>query len=379
MHRIRHSDIQTLTEHQNGPAISVYMQTQGNDFADNRAHLKHMLTRAREELTEFATYKDKHEALYPAYRLLHDRQWWQKIDAGVAIFSTKDSLQAYHIAFQPQEQIIASNHFHILPLLESMNHSAAYYILALSTKHSRILMSDGHDIKEVAVANMPGSIDEFFHSESSDKSQHQHPHLHKALRKLRDGGRRAIQRERQGVTEEHYLRAVHDAVDSFFTNKHAPVVLAGSKKITALYRKLTDVNYLHKEVIAGNPDKMQLMALRNRANGLLDNYFATRELAAQSHFLRLSAASPERIVYGLKAVIQSIYAGRVQTLFVDRSASLWGKVQRSIVQLHKQRFSGDDNLLDIAASETLKRKGAVFTIDQSDLPRNSGLAAILRY
>jgi hypothetical protein len=379
MHRISHSDIQTLTEHQDGPAISVYMRTQGSDFADNRAHLKYLLTKAREELTEFASYKEKHEALYPAYRLLHDRDWWERTDAGVAIFSTHDSLRAFHVAFEPHEQIIASNHFHILPLLESMNHSAVYYILALSTKHSRVLRSDGHDIEEVSIANMPSSIDTFVGSEASTKTQHQHPHLHKALRRVRDGGRRAIQRERQGVAEEQYLHAIHDAVDSFFTNKHAPVVVAGSKKVAALYRKLADVPYLHKEAITGNPDKMQLMALRNKANDLLDNYFSTRELAAQSHFLKLSAASPERIVYGLQAVIQSIYAGRVQAIFIDRSATLWGKMQRSIVQLHKRRFSGDDNLLDIAASETLKRKGAVFTIDHTDLPQNSGLAAILRY
>lgn len=379
MHRLQRSDIQTLTKQQTGPAISIYMRTQGNDFADNRAHLKYLLTKAREELTEFATYKDKHEALYPAYRLLHDRDWWQHTDAGVAIFSTKDVLHAYHVAFEPEEQYVAGNHFHILPLLESMNHSAVYYVLALSAKHSRVLMSDGHDITEVAVPNMPGSIEDFYQSEQSAKNQHQHPHIHRALRRLRDGGRRAIQRERQGVAEEQYLRAIHAAVDSYFSSKHAPVVLAGSKKSAALYRKLGDVNYLHKESIALNPDKVLLLTIRNRANAALDSYFSSRELAAQSHFLRLSAASPERIVYGLKAVIQSIYAGRVQTLFIDRSASLWGKMQRSIVQLHKRRFSGDDNLIDIAASETLKRKGAVFTIDHSDLPKNTGLAAILRY
>lgn len=383
MRRITPSDIKKLATHKDEPAVSIYMPTRSSDFADNRAYLKRMLSNARNELTQFATYKQKHEALYPAFRLLHDRQWWRFVDAGVAIFSTIDGVQAYHLSIPPTEEVVVSNRFHVLPLLEHVNHRAGFFTLALSQKNARLLHCDGEDMYELSVPNMPRNIDDLGLREStravhSDKHSVK-PRLRNALAALRDGGRRAIKRQQQDVLEHEYLQQIYHAIHGVLSNSHEPLVLAGLQRTQSLYRKIDTSNYVWPSGIRVNPDRLNNLELRDRARQELGEYFTGTELAAQSQFLRLSVARPDKIVYGLKNVLRSVYQGKVQTLFVDRSAHQWGKIKKSFVEVHKRRIGGDSNLVDVAAGETVKRRGKVFTLDSSDFPSGTKVAAVLRY
>lgn len=382
MQRITPTDIKTLAKHKKGPAVSIYMPTNGTDFADNRAYLKRLLSAARSELTHFASFKEKHEALYPAYRLLHDREWWRFVDSGVAIFSTRDGVHAYHLSSAPAAETVVSNRFHILPLLEHLNTRGAFYVLALSPKNSRLMHCDGEDMLELSVPNMPRSVDDIIaHGAhlSEQRAKRNKPRLRNALSALREGGRRAIKRQHQDILGTEFLQQIYRAIHGILASKHEPVVLAGLRQVQGLYRKVDGSQYLHNEAVTANPDRLDNLELRDRARLLLGEYFAQRELTAQSQFLRLSVARPDKIVYGIKNVLRSAYQGRVQTLFVDRQARQWGTIRSSLVELHGQRRGGDSNLMDVAASETLKRKGSVFTLEPSDLPRGSKVAAILRY
>lgn len=381
MQRITTKHIQKLAQHKDKSAVSIYMPVNGTDYADNREYLKYLLGRARDELTKLADYREKHEALYPAYRLLHDREWWRFVDEGVAIFSTKGSVKAFHLSSSPTEEIIVSNRFHILPLVREMNYKASFYVLALSAKNARLLHCDGDDILEYSVQNMPRSIDDYaaFKSRSENGQMSSKPPLKRAINSLRSGGRRAIKRQNNYVLEKEYLQKIHGAISGVIENSHEPLVLAGLPKVQSMYRKIDHSSYISKEGIPKNPDRMNNFELRDRAKLALTDYFAEKELQAQSQFLRLSVARPEKIVYGIKNVMQSVYEGKVQTLLVDKSSKAWGKIQRASVEVHNRRNVGDSNLLDVAASETVKRRGKVFTLESSDLPPNARVAAILRY
>ncbi len=74
------------------------------------------------------------------------------------------------------------------------------------------------------------------------------------------------------------------------------------------------------------------------------------------------------------------FAGRVQTLFVARDVEQWGRYDHETTQLllHGKRANGDDDLLDVAAAETLVRDGEIYALDAEDMP-GSPIAAIFRY
>lgn len=383
MQRISPREIQKLAKYKDQTAVSIYMASRGSEFADNRSYLKQLLSSARDELSQFASFKDKHEALYPAYRLLHDREWWRFVDAGVAIFSMKDKVFAYHLSEEPDEEIVVSNRFHILPLLKYLNQRGSFYVLALSAKNTRLMHCDGEDMLELSVPNMPRSVTDLTIREDhvlQHREQHSsRPKLRDTLTALREGGKRAIKRQQKDVLESEYLKQIHNSVHGILSRNHEPLVLAGLQRVTALYRKIDGGPYIYKENIAANPDRLSNLELRDRARLLLGEYFAKSELKAQSQFLRLSVARPDKVVFGLKNVLKSVYQGRVQAIFVNRDSRQWGKIMQTNVEIHNRRHHGDTDLLDVAASETVKRKGNVFTLEPSDLPTGSNVAAILRY
>jgi hypothetical protein len=383
MQRITPADIQTLTKQNGKPAVSIYMPTQGNDFADNRSYLKRLLSQARQELTQFTSYKEKHEALYPAYRLLHDRQWWRFTDAGVAIFSQKGNVYGYHLSRAPYEEIVVSDRFHLLPLIKHLNMRQSFYVLALSPKNSRLLHCDGEDIYELTVPGLPRSVTDMAvredHALLHQEEHKSKPRLRNALMALREGGKRAIKRQHQDVMETEYLQSIWKATHRVLARRHEPLVLAGLQRVQALYRRIDNGSYLYTQGIAANPDRLQNFELRDKARLLLDEVFADQEVTQQSKFLRLSVARPDRIVYGMKGVLNSVYQGKVQTLFVAREARQWGRIKSRTVEMHSRYQGGDSDLLDLAASETVRRKGAVYTLEPSDLPSDAKIAAILRY
>lgn len=383
MQRVNSADIQTLTKKQGRPAVSIYMPTQGKDFADNRSYLKLLLSQARQELTKFASYKEKHEALYPAYRLLHDRQWWRFTDAGVAIFTRQDSIFAYHLSRAPKQEITVSDRFHILPLIRYMKTRQPFYVLALSPKNTRLLHCDGEDVFELVVPGLPRTVSEVVpalgHALNGSAERSSKPRLRDALVTLREGGKRAIKRQHQDVLETEYFQQVARAVHRVVGRKHQPLVLAGLQRVQALYRKVGDSRYLYKNAVAVNPDRLSNFELRDKARSLIDELMSEVELTEQSKFLRLSVARPDRIVYGMKNVLTSIYQGKVQTLFVQNGARQWGRLRSKLVEVHAGYHGGDADLLDVAASETINRKGDVYSLEQSDLPAEAKIAAILRY
>lgn len=383
MQRITPTEIKNLAKTKGQPSVSIYMPTNGADFADNRTSLKRLLSVARSELTGVTSYKEKHEALYPAYRLLHDREWWRFVDQGVAIFSNSKEVKAYQLSTAPKREIVVSDRFHILPLVDHLNQQGSFYVLALSPKNTRLLHCDGEDMYELSVPNMPRSIEDVIVRDNAmskpGEKQSQKPRLRNALMALREGGRRAIKRQHQDVLESEYLKQIHNAIKGALASHHEPVVLAGLQRNQSLYRRVDNSNYIHPEGIRANVDRLSNLELRDRARDLLGSLFTQKELAAQSQFLRLSVARPDKVVYGLKNVLRSVYQGRVQTLFVDRDAHQWGLIKRSLVQLHTRRRGGDSDLLDVAASETVKRSGKVFSLESSDLPQGTKVAAVLRY
>lgn len=383
MQRITPKEIQKLAKYKDQTAVSIYMASRGSEFADNRSYLKHLLSSARDELSQFASYKDKHEALYPAYRLLHDREWWRFVDAGVAIFSTKNQVFAYHLSEVPEEEIAVSNRFHILPLLKYLNQRGSFYVLALSAKNTRLMHCDGEDMLELSVPNMPRSITDLAIREDHvlhHREQHaSRPKLRNTLMALREGGKRAIKRQQKDVLEYEYLKQIYRSVHGMLSTEHEPLVVVGLQRVAAMYRKIDNSPYIYRDSINVNPDRLSNLDLRDRARLLLGEYFAKPELKAQSQFLRLSVARPDKVVFGLKNVLKSVYQGRVQAVFVNRDSRQWGRILQSKVELHNRRHHGDTDMLDVAASEAVKRKGNVFTLEPSDLPSGSNVAAILRY
>lgn len=80
------------------------------------------------------------------------------------------------------------------------------------------------------------------------------------------------------------------------------------------------------------------------------------------------------------AILPAAHDGRIDTLFLAEGADLWGRYDDAAhaAAIHEERKDADEELLDAAAVETLRRKGDVLVMPRDALPGGSIAAALLR-
>jgi hypothetical protein len=83
----------------------------------------------------------------------------------------------------------------------------------------------------------------------------------------------------------------------------------------------------------------------------------------------------------LTAIVTAAYDGRVDTLFVPIGVQQWGAFhdESRTVEVHQEALAGDEDLLDVAATYTLMRRGTVYAVAPEQMPEHTPVAAILRY
>ncbi|MCK4534566.1 MAG: hypothetical protein KAT81_03480, partial [Syntrophobacterales bacterium] len=80
-------------------------------------------------------------------------------------------------------------------------------------------------------------------------------------------------------------------------------------------------------------------------------------------------------------IVQAAYHGRVGTLFVSVGIQQWGTFDSATSKVHldKSAGSGNEDLLDLAAIQTILNGGTVYATGHEEIPTDSALAAIFRY
>jgi hypothetical protein len=158
-----------------------------------------------------------------------------------------------------------------------------------------------------------------------------------------------------------------------------PLVLAGVEYLFPIYREANTYLHLLDEGVAGNPDRESAEALHARAWAVVEPYFMrAREEAVASY---RAYAGSERASNDLRVIIPAAYYGRIEHLFLAADQEQWGTFNPATTTLHvhrEPRFQ-DDELLDMAATQTLLHGGAVYVVEQAQMPDERLLAAVFRY
>ncbi|NIV33913.1 MAG: hypothetical protein GWN58_32045 [Anaerolineae bacterium] len=96
---------------------------------------------------------------------------------------------------------------------------------------------------------------------------------------------------------------------------------------------------------------------------------------------QLAEADDELRVTALEEILLSAYDGRLDLLMVASDEYVWGSFDPSERQaiISAERAPGDEDLLDRAAVEALRRGTRVHLAEADRIPGESGAAGLLRY
>jgi hypothetical protein len=92
-------------------------------------------------------------------------------------------------------------------------------------------------------------------------------------------------------------------------------------------------------------------------------------------------ASSGRASNRTRKIIPAAYHGRIELLFVIPDLQQWGTFDPGTdeVHLHKKEKTGDEDLLEFAAIQTLLNGGTVYMAGAEKMPESDPLAAVFRY
>ena len=381
--------LQSLMETQHGPCISLFMPTDrtGVEGPQDQLRIRRLIREAESLVRGKAQLHSAQveDLLEPLRALLGDERFWRHASDGLAIFRSPQTFRSFRLPSSFKEQVVVGDHFYLRPLLPLLIFDGRFYVLALSHNAVRLLACTPYSASGLKLPEqVPTSLAEFLRDKERENELQSHSSA--SFGTVGKGGRHPAIFHGQGVgTDEdkddilRYFQHIDRGLHELLRDETAPLVLAGVEYLFPIYQEANSYPHLLEQGIAGNPDKLKEETLRRRAWAIVEPSVlqARREAAVQYRDL----ASTERTSNNTSEIVPAAYYGRVASLFVARDQEQWGTFDPATdtLQVHEQAQPGDEDLLDLAATQTLQHDGVVYAVEQTGMPDEAPLAAVFRY
>ncbi|MGZ6238062.1 MAG: baeRF3 domain-containing protein [Syntrophales bacterium] len=362
-----------------GPCVSVFMpmHRSGPETQQDPIRLKNLIREAQELLiARGLRTPEAKELLEPAERLLRDGPFRQHQSDGLAMFLSLGVFHYYRLPFVFEELVIVTDRFHIKPLLPLLSGDGRYFVLALSQNRIRLLQSTHYSVSELDVADVPENLAETLRDDDSWKDLQ----MHSAL--SGKGKLSAITHGDEVDSKENirrYFRRIDRGLHELLRNERAPLVLAGVDYLHPIYKEVNSYPHLMDQGIAGNPERLSAGELHELTWTIVKPYFQKAQQEAVNRYKEFarSGQASNRI----RKIIPAAYHGRIELLLVIPDLQQWGTFDPGTdeIHLHKKEKTGDEDLLEFAAIQTLMNGGTVYMVGAEKMPDTDSLAAVFRY
>lgn len=369
------------------PAVTLLLPTHiaGRDVRQDPIRLRNLVDGAAKQLVESGLRgPDAERLLEPARRLIADENFWRAQGRGLAVFLAPGIAEVFRLPFEVPEELVVGRHFHVKHLLPALAGDGGFVLLTISARRTRLFEAGRHRLEERHDPDLAAGISEIVEATNYESTRQTSPvaRPHAGA----PGGSKAThtfedpEDLRKAQLIEH-LRRVADAVDRHAGDRSRPIVLAAHPEIQGHFRAIARLPHLARDGIAENPDALEEGELHRRAYAIVAPLFAAAEKQARDRLAMHLGNDSGRATVKLEEAVKAAIDGRVDTLFLATDEHLWGQVDRQsdTVASHDRQGAGDDDLLDYAAIETLRKGGQVTAVPQGQMPCGGVIAATFRY
>jgi len=377
-------EIKSLAGADDRPAVSLFMPAYpaGPETQQGPIRLGNMLREAEQRLVgDGCPSRQTRRLLAPAANLIEDANFWRHQGRGLAIFLSPNIFRVYRLPLEVDESVTVGDRFTVKPLLPLLIDDTRFYILALSHKSVRLLEAYRDAVQQVDVPGMPQGVQEGlpigpapelqrYSLPSGGEGAEAHVRIHGHGVGIDDGDVTNLRR---------YLQRVEEALNPLLKEQKAPLVLACVEYLAPLFHQVTTYTYVTEDYVPGNPDRMKDEELRVKAWPIVEQRVKDAHDKAAAEYAEGIAKGRGGRTFG--DVLPAAYQGRIATLFVPRGMRRWGRfsAESQSVEEHEREHQGDDDLVDIAAMQTLLHGGTVHEVAADEVPDGNLLAAVYRY
>jgi len=380
-------ELRALSERHNGPCISMFLPTHRSGMETHQDPLRlrnHIRAAENRLLLDHLRTTQVEHLLQPIQALLEDESFWLHPGDGLALFRSPDTFRTYWLPSSFKEQVVVTDHFYLKPLLPFLSKDERFSILALSQNEVRLLQATHYSVRKVDLpAVVPrGLAEALTYDEPENELQY-----HSSSSGVRGkGGRRATIFHGQGVGIDdsradllRYFQRVDRGLHELLRDEQAPLVLACVESLFPLYREVNTYPHLLDQGVPGNPDKLSAETLLRQAWAIMEPYLLLAREQAAARYREYTETG--RASHNVREIIAAAFHGQVESLFIAIDQEQWGTFHPATNTLHVHRVARyhDDDLLDIAATQTLLHSGSVYAVGQAQVPGGELVAAVFRY
>lgn len=383
MDTITLEELKTLLPGHSGWHVSLFMPTHkvGRETEQDPIRFKNLLQEAEKRLlAEGVRSPDVRKMLKPAQDLMDNSGFWQKQSHGLAVFLTTDTFHFYRLPLLFEELVMITHSFHLKPLLPFFASDGHFYILALSQNQIRLLEGTHHTVDEIDLEGMPQSLAETL------KFEHFNTQLqfHTGTSSSGPGESMGVFHSNDPHEEDktkllQWFHKINDELQNVIIGRQSPIVLAGVEYLFPLYKEANSFPHLVEVGIPGNPEELRPEELHKKAWHLVQPFFMQVQEQAAAQYYQLSKTA--QATTDVKEVVKAAHQGRVANLFVALGVRVRGSFEQSTntVQIDEGTGIGDEDLLDLAAIQTILNGGTVYAVEPEQVPDHGLLAAVFRY
>jgi hypothetical protein len=320
------------------------------------------------------------ELLEPLERLSQTEDSLAGAASGHVIFRSHDVFREFElpVAPSPARACIVGDCFAIRPILASLALPAAIYVLEVTKKAVTLLACGFTDVSRTELPKgTPTTLDAALGFDAPD-----HDLINRSSAGPSIGAMPGVQfgtgsgRETQHAYLRGFYRAVDRGVCELLHSNQAPLILAGVDEDVAIYRSISAYPNVLEQGIPGSPGAALSRAqILHQAHDIALFSFQKRvanELAESQERL-----APGRFSTDLDGILRAAVEGRVSDVYLDENGRRMGTFGAKV-------FGGranwhDEELLNVAAIETLLRSGAVYQLPTHFMPAGAVAASALRY
>jgi hypothetical protein len=380
-----HKDLEELIERKGFPCVSIFMPTfrAGKEVQQNSIRFKNLLSVTAQKLADSGVETtDIDQLIGPATSLLENQHFWRHQADGLGVFADAEMFRVYRLPVHFEELVVVTDRFHVKPLVSLLAHNREFYVLALSQKAFRLIQCTRHGARTIPVKGAPESIFEATRVADAEKQLQFHTGARAG------GGRRDALFHGTGAAAGNpdmkkailkYFQGIDRGIAAPLRGKHVPLVVAAVDYLIPLYKEANSYPHLVEEGVTGNPEAVAAEELRDQALVILEPEFRRTRAAAAAKYNELRGTGLASA--DLETVVVAAHRSRVHTLFVPVGANRWGRYDpgSASVEIHENEEPGDQDLLDLAAVQSLAHGARVFATAPDEMPGGGEVAAVFRF
>lgn len=382
MYTMNEETFRTLAMVHEDACISLFMPVYGAapDIKQDQIRLKNLVHEAERRCRNRGIRDTQtNELLEPLRTRLEDPFLWEKRKRGLAIFRSNDLFRFFHIPETVEELCIVNDRFHLKPILPLVGAPMPFFLLALDLNGSTLYRCDRYRMEQTPLERTPRNLAEAMRYDDPERQLQFHTGTPTGP------GKRAAIFHGQGVGVDdtrhksdirRFFAQLQKGVHAVLKEEDAPLVLAGVEYLHPLYAETNTYEGLVDDGVFGSPSSMTEQELHRRAVQRIQEIYDRRRDKAFERYREL--AGTPRTTDDVEEVVRAALFGRVETLFAARDRHMWGDFDSRTGKIIEEETSGND-LIDLAAKQTLLHGGTLHMVSPERVPGESALAALLRY